>query len=148
MSTFRHHRPAEILLVEDSPSDARLFVEALKGSTISHHLTIIDSGREALTFLRREAPFTTAPRPDLTVLDLNLPDLSGREVLTMIRQDAVLQHLVVVMLTSSAAPQDVYTLYRVPVNCFITKPLDLKRFFTVVQTMVEFWLTMAITPEA
>jgi len=147
MNLYHRSRPAEILLVEDSPADIRLVIEALKECSIPHHLTAIGNGQEALTFLRREAPYTAAPRPDLVVLDLNLPGLNGREVLTAIRQDSALQHLVVVILTSSAASQDVDALYRIPVNCFVTKPLDVKRFFLVVQTMVEFWLGMATVPE-
>ena len=147
MNIYHRSRPAEILLVEDSPADVRLVIEALKECSIPHHLTAIGNGWEALRFLRREGPYTAAPRPDLVVLDLNLPGLNGRELLTTIRQDPVLQHLVVIMLTSSAAPQDVYALYRMSVNCFVTKPLDLERFLLLVRTMVEFWLGMAQVPE-
>lgn len=147
MNTFQHRRPAEILLVEDSPADVRLCIEALKNCSIPHHLTVLENGGEALTFLRREAPFTSVLRPDLVVLDLNLPGLNGRELLSIIRQDPTLQQLVVIILTSSTALQDVNALYRIPVNCFITKPVGLKQFFTVIQTMVEFWLGMARTPE-
>jgi len=147
MDMSQRRRLAEILLVEDSPADVRLVREALKGCSVPHHLTAIDDGHKALTFLRREAPHETVPRPDLVVLDLNLPGLSGREVLTAIRTDPALQHLPVIILTSSAAPQDVYALYCIPTNCFITKPLDIERFFFVVRTMVEFWLGVATLPE-
>jgi len=147
MSLYHRSRPAEILLVEDSPADIRLVTEALKGCSIPHHLTAIDNGREALKFLHREAPYVTAPQPDLVVLDLNLPGLDGRELLTTIRQEPALQHLVVVVLTSSASPQDVYTLYQIPVNCFVTKPFDIERFFLVIRTLAEFWLGMATIPE-
>ena len=147
MSLYHRSRPAEILLVEDSPADVRLVTEALQGCSIPHHLTAIDSGWEALKFLHREAPYATASRPDLVVLDLNLPGLNGRELLTAIRQESALRHLVVVMLTSSASPQDVYALYQIPVNCFIIKPVEIERFFLVVRTLVEFWLGMATVPE-
>jgi two-component system, chemotaxis family, response regulator Rcp1 len=147
MSLYHRTRPAEILLVEDSPADIRLVTEALKGCSIPHHLTAIDNGQEALKFLHREAPYVTAPQPDLVVLDLNLPGLNGRELLTTIRQEPALQHLVVVVLTSSASPQDAYALYQIPVNCFVTKPFDIERFFLVIRTLTEFWLGMATIPE-
>jgi len=147
MNLYHRSRPAEILLVEDSPADVRLVTEALKGCSIPHHLTAINNGQDALKFLHREAPYTAALRPDLVVLDLNLPTLSGRELLTAIRQEQALQHLVVVVLTSSASPQDVYALYQIPANCFIIKPFEIERFFLVIRTLVEFWLGMATVPE-
>ncbi len=147
MNLSQRPHPAEILLVEDSLADVRLFIEALRKCSIPHHLTVLDTGHKALSFLRREAPYVTVPHPDLVVLDLNLPGLSGREVVTTMRADPALQHFPVVILTSSSAPQDISTLYRIPVNCFITKPFDIERFFTVVRTMVEFWLGVATLPE-
>jgi two-component system, chemotaxis family, response regulator Rcp1 len=147
MSLYQRRRPAEILLVEDSLADIRLFIEALKQCSIPHHLTAIDNGQEALAFLRRNGSAGTAPQPDLVVLDLNLPGLNGHEVLTAIRADSALRHLPVIILTSSTAPQDVYELYRISANCFITKPLDIDQFFFVVRTMIEFWLGVATIPD-
>jgi len=147
MSIYHRRSPAEILLVEDSPADVRLIIEALKECSIPHHLTPINNGSEALTFLRREAPYGSAPQPDLVLLDLNLPGLNGRDLLIAVRQDPALRHLPGIMLTSSSAPQDVYALYQIPVNCFVIKPIDIERFFTVMRTMVEFWLGMATMPK-
>jgi len=147
MNLYRRRRPAEILLVEDSLADIRLFTEALKQCSIPYHLTAIDNGQEALAFLRREGSVGEAPKPDLVVLDLNLPGLNGRQVLTAIRADSALQHLPVVILTSSTAPQDVHELYRICANCFVTKPLDIDQFFFVVRTTIEFWLGVATIPD-
>lgn len=147
MSLNQRLHPAEILLVEDSFADVRLFTEALKKCAIPHHVTVLEDGHKALAFLRHEAPYVNAPFPDLLVLDLNLPGLNGREVATAIRADPTLQQLPIIMLTSSSAPQDITTLYRIPVNCFITKPFDIERFFTAVRSMMEFWLDIATLPK-
>ncbi len=144
---YQRRRPAEILLVEDSLADIRLFTEAMKQCSIPHHLTAIDNGQEALAFLRREGSGAGSPRPDLVVLDLNLPGLNGRELLAAIRADSAFQHLPVIILTSSTSPQDVRELYRTSANCFVIKPLDIDQFFFVVRTTIEFWLGVATIPD-
>jgi len=138
--------PVEILLVEDSPSDTELTVEALADGKICNHLSIVDDGVKALEFLRRQGPFANAPRPDLILLDLNLPRKDGREVLEEIKTDANLQTIPVVVLTTSEAEQDVMRSYSAHANCFITKPVDFKQFLTVVKVIESFWLTIVKLP--
>ncbi|HXG18945.1 MAG TPA: response regulator [Methylomirabilota bacterium] len=149
MLTHSHarSRPAEILLVEDSPADVRLVREALKECAIPHRLTTIDNGKEALAWLQREAHHADAPRPDIILLDLNLPGLDGRRIAAAIRADAALRHLPIIMLTSSRVPHDVRELYQIPVNCYIVKPLGFERFVAAVRATVEFWLGVATLPE-
>jgi CheY-like chemotaxis protein len=130
----------EILLVEDNPGDVRLTTEALREARPLNQLHVAIDGVEALAFLRREGRHTAAPRPDLILLDLNLPKKSGREVLAEIKADTRLRHIPVVILTTSQAEQDIRESYRLQANAYVTKPVDLEQFFKVVQAIEEFWL--------
>ena len=137
---------AEILLVEDNPGDVRLTREALKEGKILNNVSVVGDGVEALAFLRREGKHTNAVRPDLILLDLNLPKKDGREVLAEIKADPTLKKIPVVILTTSAAEQDVLKTYDLHANCYITKPVDLEQFIKVVQLIEDFWLTIARLP--
>jgi two-component system, chemotaxis family, response regulator Rcp1 len=139
-------RPIEILLIEDSPSDTELAVEALKGGKICNSLSIVDNGVEALEFLRRQGRHAAAPRPDLILLDLNLPRKDGREVLAELKADESLRTIPVVVLTTSQAERDVLHVYKLNGNCYITKPLDFKQFIEVVRAISNFWLTVVTLP--
>jgi CheY-like chemotaxis protein len=139
--------PIEILLVEDNPGDVRLTQEALKEGKVRNHLSVADDGAKALDFLFRRGPYTAAPRPDLILLDLNLPKLDGREVLRAIKADASLRGIPVVVLTTSQADEDIVKAYDLHVNCYITKPLDLSRFLEVVKAIEDFWLTIVKLPK-
>ncbi len=139
-------KPIEILLVEDNPGDVRLTLEALKEGKVSNHLSVVSDGVEALAFLRRQGTYTEAPRPDLVLLDLNLPKKDGREVLGEIKLDEALKRIPVVVLTTSRAEEDILKSYDLYANCYITKPVDLERFFTVVKSIEDFWLTVVKLP--
>jgi len=139
-------RLAEILLVEDNPGDVRLTIEALRESKVRNSLNVARDGVEALEYLRREGPFAAAPRPDLILLDLNLPRKDGREVLQEIKADPALHTIPVVILTTSRAEQDVLRSYELKANCYITKPVDLEQFITVVKSIEDFWLTIVTLP--
>jgi two-component system, chemotaxis family, response regulator Rcp1 len=139
-------RPIEILLVEDNPGDVRLTIEALKEAKVRNHLSVAKDGVEALAFLRREGSYTDVARPDLILLDLNLPRKDGREVLAEIKADASLRAIPVVILTTSRAEQDVLRSYELHANCYITKPVDLDQFITVVKSIESFWLTIVTLP--
>ena len=140
-------RPIEILLVEDSPGDVRLTQEALRDAKVRNNLHVVRDGVEAMAFLRREgARFAECPRPDLVLLDLNLPRMSGHEVLADIKADPALRRIPVVILTTSQAEQDVLRTYDLHANCYITKPVDLDQFITVVQSIEDFWLTIVRLP--
>ncbi len=132
--------PIEILLVEDNPGDVRLTREALKDARVRNNLHVAMDGVEALAFLRKQGKHVTAARPDLILLDLNLPKKNGREVLEEIKQDSALQHIPVVILTTSQAEQDVLESYRLRANAYVTKPVDLEQFLRVVGSIEEFWL--------
>ena len=132
--------PIEILLVEDNPGDVRLTTEALRDARVLNKLHVAIDGVEALAFLRREGRHSAALRPDLILLDLNLPKKSGREVLEEIKNDDRLKHIPVVILTTSQAEQDILESYRLRANAYVTKPVDLEQFFKVVQSIEEFWL--------
>jgi CheY-like chemotaxis protein len=136
----------EILLVEDNPGDVRLTLEALKEGKVRNNLSVVADGVEALAFLRRQGKYTEAPRPDLILLDLNLPKKDGREVLGEIKLDEVLKRIPVVVLTTSRAEEDILKSYDLHANCYITKPVDLERFFTVVKSIEDFWLTVVKLP--
>jgi len=140
-------RAVEILLVEDNPGDARLTVEALKEAKVRNHLSHVKDGTDALAFLRREAHYAGAPRPDLILLDLNLPRKDGREVLADIKADPRFRRIPVVVLTTSQAEQDILKAYNLNANCYITKPVDLDQFITVVRSIEEFWLTIVKLPK-
>jgi two-component system, chemotaxis family, response regulator Rcp1 len=132
--------PIEILLVEDNPGDVRLTKEALKDAKVRNNLHVAIDGVEALAFLRKQGKHASAPRPDLILLDLNLPRKNGREVLEEIKQDIALQPIPVVILTTSQAEQDVLESYRLHANAYVTKPVDLEQFLRVVGSIEEFWL--------
>jgi chemotaxis family two-component system response regulator Rcp1 len=136
----------QILLVEDNPGDVRLTQEALKEGDLPNRLHVVKDGVEALAFLRREGVHADAPRPDLILLDLNLPKKSGREVLEVIKQDDGLKRIPVVVLTTSDAKTDIVQVYDLHANCFITKPVDLEDFMQVVRRIEEFWFSIVQLP--
>jgi CheY-like chemotaxis protein len=138
--------PFEILLVEDNPGDVRLTRETLKEGKIHTHLSVAGDGEEALAFLRRQGPHEAAVRPDLILLDLNLPRKSGREVLAEIKADEHLRRIPVVVLTSSQAERDIAESYDLCANCYVTKPVDLDQFIKVVRSIEDFWLTVVKLP--
>jgi two-component system, chemotaxis family, response regulator Rcp1 len=134
--------PVEILLVEDNPGDVRLTREGLKDGKLVNNLNVIGDGLDALAFLRREPPFENAPRPDLILLDLDLPRMSGRELLERIKADREISVIPVVILTASRAEEDILRSYRLDAACFVTKPLDLDRFRSVVESIQDFWFAV------
>ena len=136
----------EILLVEDNPGDERLTREALKEGKVYSNLHWVKDGVEAIEFLKRQGKYAQAPRPDLILLDLNLPKKDGREVLQDIKNDERLKRIPVVILTTSKAEEDVLKSYNLHANCYVTKPVDLEKFITVVQSIDRFWLTIATLP--
>jgi chemotaxis family two-component system response regulator Rcp1 len=140
--------PIEILLVEDNAADVRLTREALKDAKVHNQLHVAADGVEAMAFLRREGRHAGAPRPDLVLLDLNLPKKDGREVLEEIKQDAGLQNIPVVILTTSQAEEDVLRSYQLRANAYVTKPVDLERFLEVVRSIESFWLEIVRLPGA
>jgi two-component system, chemotaxis family, response regulator Rcp1 len=139
-------QPIEILLVEDNPGDARLAKEALKESKLINNLSIAEDGVEAMNFLHKTGKYSNAPRPDLVILDLNLPKKDGREVLAEIKNDDNLKRIPVVILTISKAEEDILKTYNLHANCFISKPLDLDQFIKVVKSIEDFWLTIVKLP--
>jgi CheY-like chemotaxis protein len=136
----------EILLVEDNEGDARLAIEALKEAKVRNNLNWVKDGVEALAYLRKEGDYADRTRPDVIVLDLNLPKKDGREVLAEIKQDDDLKRIPVVILTVSEAEEDILKTYNLHANCYITKPLDLSQFMRVVQAIESFWLTIVKLP--
>jgi chemotaxis family two-component system response regulator Rcp1 len=138
--------PIDILLVEDNPGDVRLTKEALKEGKVYNNLHWAKDGVEALEFLRREGIHKKAPRPDIILLDLNLPKKDGREVLSVIKNDDQLKNIPVVVLTTSKAEEDVLRSYALHANCYVTKPVDLEKFIVVVQSIDRFWLTVVTLP--
>jgi len=143
---YSRGRPIEILLVEDSPSDAELTVEALRDAKVVNHLSIVEDGVQAMEYVRRQGQFSRAPRPDLILLDLNLPRKDGREVLSELKADPELKMIPVVVLTTSNADQDVVQAYTLCANCYITKPVDFNQFLVVVRSIEDFWLTVVTLP--
>ena len=139
-------KPIEILLVEDNPGDVRLTVEALREGRVANQLHVVEDGVEAMLFLRREGRYADVPRPDLILLDLNLPRKDGREVLAELKQDADLRRIPVVVLTSSAAEQDIMQAYNLYANCYITKPVDLEQFLKIIRSIEDFWLIVVKLP--
>ncbi len=139
-------RPVEILLVEDNPGDVRLTREALREGKVRNNLNVAEDGVQALAYLRREGQYAGAARPDLILLDLNLPKKDGREVLAEIKQDPSLRHIPVVILSSSPAEQDIIRAYDLHANCYVTKPVDLDQFITVVKSIEDFWFTIVRLP--
>ena len=141
-------RPIEILLVEDSPSDTELTMEALRDFKVHNHVSTVEDGVVALEFLRRQGDYAQAPRPDLIMLDLNLPRKDGREVLAEIKADPDLKSIPVVVLTTSRADQDIIRAYQLNANCYITKPVDFNQFLEVVRSIESFWLFVVTLPPA
>jgi CheY-like chemotaxis protein len=139
--------PIELLLVEDSEPDVRLTIEALREAKVKNRLWVVEDGVEALDFLRRQGKHADAPRPDLILLDLNLPRKDGRQVLKEIKNDDSLKRIPVVILTTSKSEEDVLRAYDLHANCYITKPVDFNRFMEVVKSIEEFWLTVVRLPD-
>ena len=139
-------RTIDILMVEDDPGDVRLTREALKGSKLLHSLNVVEDGVAALDYLRKVGPYQQAIRPDIVLLDLNLPKKDGREVLAAIKQDAALRAIPVVILTTSQAEEDVLRAYNLNANCYVTKPVDFDQFMRIVRTIEEFWLNVVTLP--
>lgn len=139
-------KPIEILLVEDSPGDVRLTQEILKDTKVRNNLYVVGDGVEAMAFLRHEDKYANMPRPDLVLLDLNLPEKDGREVLAEIKSDEKLKSIPVVVLTISQAEEDILNAYGLYANCYISKPIDLKQFIKVVKSIEDFWLTIVKLP--
>jgi len=138
--------PIEILLVEDNPGDIRLTTEALKEQKMYNNLNVVTDGVEAMAYLRREGKYSGAKRPDLVLLDLNLPKKDGREVLKDIKTDDNLKAIPVVVLTVSKSEEDILKSYNLHANCYITKPVDLVQFLKVAKSVQEFWFTMVKLP--
>jgi CheY-like chemotaxis protein len=138
--------PIDILLVEDNPGDVRLTIEALKEDKLQSNLHVVKDGIQAMAFLHQEEGYDDAPRPDLILLDLNLPKKDGREVLEEIKADENLRRIPVVILTSSQAEEDILKTYNLHANCYITKPVNLEQFTKVVKSIESFWLTIVKLP--
>jgi len=139
-------KPIDILLVEDNPGDVRLTREALKEGKIKNNLFVTSNGVEALEFLKQEGEYTDAIRPDLILLDLNMPRMDGRELLEKIKQEPDLRRIPVVILTTSKSEEDIVKSYDLHANCYITKPVDLDQFINVVKSVEDFWLTVVKLP--
>jgi CheY-like chemotaxis protein len=136
----------DLLLVEDDPGDAVMTQEALSNAKVLHNLHVVDNGEAAISFLRQEAPYADAPRPDLIFLDLNLPRVDGREVLAFVKGDASLRRIPLVVLTTSDSEDDIATSYDLQANAFVTKPVDFSSFLSAVRQVDEFFLTVARLP--
>jgi len=146
MNPQRQAKPVEILLVEDNPGDARLTLEALKNSKLKNNLNVVHDGEEALEYLRKQGDFAHAKRPDLILLDLNLPKKDGREVLVEIKNDPEFKSIPVAVLTSSDDQEDVIKAYESHANCYIKKPVNLNEFMKVVEQVENFWFQIVILP--
>jgi len=148
MSTNSNLKPVDILLVEDSPTDVLLAREALEHAKVLNTLHVVDDGVEALEFLRARGKYSGAARPDLVLLDLNLPRKDGREVLAEIKADPSLKLIPVVVLTTSKAEEDILRAYGLHANCYVTKPVDFDQFTNVVKAIENFWFTVVSLPQA
>ena len=147
MPDFERARKAEILLVEDNPGDVRLMREAFREISVPHQLSVVGTGRGALHFLRREEEYREAPRPDLVLLDLNLPDLNGLEVLAAIKNDSAFRRIPAVVFSSSQRREEVVSAYNLNANSYIAKPVELADFIRVVKGVEDFWLTVVKLPK-
>lgn len=147
MSVGENNQVLKILLVEDNPGDVRLTMEALKDAEVPNRLSVVRDGVEAMEFLRRQGQYVAAPRPDLILLDLNLPKKDGRQVLKEIKADDTLKRIPVVVLTTSRAEEDILKAYDLNANCYITKPVDLDQFTQVMQAIEVFWMTVVKLPK-
>ena len=139
-------RAIEILMVEDNPGDVRLTREALKGAKVWNQVHVVEDGVAALDYLYRRPPYEAVRRPDLILLDLNLPRMDGREVLAIVKSDPSLKLIPIVVLTTSQAEEDVLRAYHLNANCYVTKPVDLHQFNRIVQVIEQFWLTVVTLP--
>ena len=146
MQKSKNLQPVDILLVEDNPGDVRLTMEALKGAKVRNKLMVAQDGQEALEMLRKEGEYKELPKPDLILLDLNLPRLDGRELLKIIKSDPVLKVIPVVVLTTSEAEQDIIKAYEYYANAYITKPVDFNQFIKAIESVEGFWLTIVKYP--
>lgn len=146
MNAYSLGRPANFLLVEDNPGDVRLTQEALKEHKVKNNLYVVADGEEAMAFLRKQGGYRDAPRPDIILLDLNLPKKDGREVLAEIKSDPGLKAIPVVIISSSEAERDIIKSYDLNANCYVTKPVNFDQFIKVVQSINEFWLTIVKLP--
>lgn len=147
MRVGKNGKPIDILLVEDNPGDVRLTMEAFKECKVNNKIHVVSDGMEAMAFLRREDRYSDAARPDLILLDLNLPKKDGREVLTEIKSDKDLRYIPVVILTTSQAEEDILRAYGLNANCYVSKPVDFNQFFKVVKSIKNFWLTIVNLPQ-
>jgi two-component system, chemotaxis family, response regulator Rcp1 len=143
---MERNQSIDILLVEDNPGDVRLTMEALKEAKLLNIINHVSDGVEALAYLRQEGKYANATRPDLVLLDLNLPKKDGREVLQAVKSDPNLRRIPVVILTTSRAEQDILKAYNLHANCYITKPVDLDQFIKVAKSIDDFWFTMVRLP--
>ncbi|NTV35401.1 MAG: response regulator [Anaerolineaceae bacterium] len=141
-----HLNPIEILLIEDNPGDVRLTREALNDSKILNTINVVHDGVEALDYLRKQGKFASVSVPDIILLDLNLPKMDGRELLSIIKADPELKRIPVVVLTTSQAEKDILQSYELHANCFISKPVDLDQFIMVVRSIEDFWFTIVSLP--
>jgi len=139
-------RPIEVLLVEDNPADVRLTQEAFREGRVANHLNVVSDGVEALEFLHKTGKYTGVPRPDLILLDLNLPRKNGREVLEEIKSDPSLRRIPVMILSTSKADWDLQHAYNLHANCYIEKPVDVEQFLSVVRSIGDFWFTIVTLP--
>ena len=146
MNSSRGGRPIQILMVEDNPDDIELTVEALKDARVENFLSVVKDGEEALSYLRCQGKYPRAVRPDLILLDLNMPKKNGRDVLREIKNDPHLKRIPVVILTTSQAEDDILHTYDLHANCYITKPVDFNQFLKVVRSIEDFWLTVVKLP--
>jgi len=146
MDKLASQQGIEILLVEDNPGDVRLTKEALKEAKVGNYLHVVEDGVAAMQFLRHEGEYHDVPRPDLILLDLNLPKKDGREVLEEIKADDSLKTIPVVVLTTSHAEEDIVRSYNLHANCYVTKPVDLDQFIRIVKSIEDFWLTIVRLP--
>lgn len=146
MTEIKSMKSVEILLIEDNPGDADLAIDALEHGKFKNNLHVVSDGETAMAFLRKEAPYENVPRPDIILLDLNLPKKDGREVLAEVKADPQLKRIPVVVLTTSQAEEDILRTYSLHANCYLTKPLHVEQFFRLVRSIENFWLSIVVLP--
>ena len=147
MTEYSAAKAIEILLVEDNPGDVRLAKEALSESKIHNQVNVVTNGEDAISYLKKENHFANVARPDIVLLDLNLPKKSGREVLSEMKNDPELRRIPVVILTTSKAEEDIFRTYDLHANCYITKPVDMDQFISIVKVLQDFWFTIVRLPK-